>query len=179
MRAGKQVFPAQLLRLLQYRHRTRGQGNSVFLARLHALGWNSPQRLDQINLAPLSPNDFAGAGGGGVAAAFVGVEQADVEWQGAPDWFASSPIAERPFCSHCGTPLGFPAPTLKIASNSDLAARKAGWIDFDAGMVIGDGFDIASDALLDLIIATASGKATRAEANEERDIAIWKSGVTL
>ena len=83
------------------------------------------------------------------------------------------------FTTGRGTPLGFPAPTLKIASNSDLAARKAGWIDFDAGQVIGEGFAAASDALLDLIIATASGAATKAEANEERDIAIWKSGVTL
>jgi len=83
------------------------------------------------------------------------------------------------FTTGRGTPLGFPAPTLKIASNSDLAARKAGWIDFDAGIVIDAGFDAASDALLDLIVATASGKLTKAEVNEERDIAIWKSGVTL
>jgi hypothetical protein len=44
---------------------------------------------------------------GGVAAAFVGVQQADVNWQGEPDWYDSSPIAQRPFCSACGTPLGF------------------------------------------------------------------------
>lgn len=83
------------------------------------------------------------------------------------------------FTTGRGTPLGFPAPTLKIASNSELAARKSGWIDFNAGMVIGDGFDAASGALLDLIIATASGQPTKAEVNDERDIAIWKSGVTL
>lgn len=83
------------------------------------------------------------------------------------------------FTTGRGTPLGFPAPTLKIASNSPLATRKAGWIDFDAGQVLEAGFDHASDALLDLIVATASGSETRAEKNEERDIAIWKSGVTL
>lgn len=44
---------------------------------------------------------------GGVAAAFVQVLQADVAWEGEPDWYASSPIAERPFCATCGTPLGF------------------------------------------------------------------------
>ena len=45
---------------------------------------------------------------GGVAAAFRQVSQADVRWTGAPpDWFRSSPIAERPFCAQCGTPLGF------------------------------------------------------------------------
>ena len=36
------------------------------------------------------------------------------------------------FTTGRGTPLGFPVPTIKIASNSDLAARKPGWIDFDA-----------------------------------------------
>lgn len=83
------------------------------------------------------------------------------------------------FTTGRGTPLGFPAPTLKIASNHALAERKAGWVDFDAGQVLTEGFDAASEALLDLIAATASGAETRAEANEERDIAIWKSGVTL
>lgn len=44
---------------------------------------------------------------GGVAAAFAGVEQGDAEWQVEPDWYDSSPIAQRSFCSHCGSPLGF------------------------------------------------------------------------
>lgn len=44
---------------------------------------------------------------GGVSIAFVGVKLADTEWQGEPDWYRSSPIAKRPFCSRCGTPLGF------------------------------------------------------------------------
>lgn len=44
---------------------------------------------------------------GGVAAAFVNALVAEIVWEHAPDWYASSPIAERPFCSHCGTPLGF------------------------------------------------------------------------
>ena len=47
---------------------------------------------------------------GGFAASFVSVIFADVEWSGEPDWYASSPIAERPFCSRCGTPLGFAFP---------------------------------------------------------------------
>lgn len=44
---------------------------------------------------------------GGVAAAFVQVPIGALVWESEPDWYASSPIAERPFCSHCGTPLGF------------------------------------------------------------------------
>lgn len=84
------------------------------------------------------------------------------------------------FTTGRGTPLGFPAPTLKIASNSALATRKPGWIDFDAGVVLaGQSMDEAADALMDLVIETASGKATKAELNGEREIAIWKQGVTL
>ncbi len=83
------------------------------------------------------------------------------------------------FTTGRGTPLGFPAPTLKIASNSDLAARKSGWIDFDAGRVLTEGADAAADALLQTIAAIASGEEVAAERNDEREIAIWKRGVTL
>jgi altronate hydrolase len=83
------------------------------------------------------------------------------------------------FTTGRGTPLGFPVPTVKIASNSDLAARKKGWIDFDAGRVLSDGLDPAADALATRIAAIASGEETAAERNGEREIAIWKRGVTL
>jgi altronate hydrolase len=83
------------------------------------------------------------------------------------------------FTTGRGTPLGFPAPTVKIASNSDLAQRKRGWIDFDAGRVLVDGLDGAADALGEKIAAIASGDETAAECNAEREIAIWKRGVTL
>ncbi len=83
------------------------------------------------------------------------------------------------FTTGRGTPLGFPVPTIKIASNSDLAARKPGWIDFDAGQVLEQGMDEAAGALLGTIAEIASGKQTAAERNGEREIAIWKRGVTL
>jgi len=83
------------------------------------------------------------------------------------------------FTTGRGTPLGFPVPTIKVATNSDLAARKPGWIDFDAGQVLEEGMDAAADALLDTVVAIASGKETAAERNGEREIAIWKRGVTL
>lgn len=44
---------------------------------------------------------------GGAAAAFVNVPLHALAWEREPDWYRSSPIAERPFCSACGTPLGF------------------------------------------------------------------------
>lgn len=84
------------------------------------------------------------------------------------------------FTTGRGTPLGVPAPTLKIATNTLLAEKKPHWIDFDAG-VLADGAarEATADALLDLVLATASGRPTRSEQNGEREIAIWKSGVTL
>jgi altronate hydrolase len=84
------------------------------------------------------------------------------------------------FTTGRGTPLGFPAPTLKISSNSTLAQAKPRWIDFDAGRLLGGtGTDELTEALLELVIDTASGKLTCAERNGEREVAIWKTGVTL
>jgi altronate hydrolase len=86
------------------------------------------------------------------------------------------------FTTGRGTPLGFPVPTIKVSSNSDIAARKPHWIDFDAGRLL-DGsrsIDALADELLDLVVEVASG---HAPANNERhgyrEIAIWKDGVTL
>src|SRR5580692_11764665 len=84
------------------------------------------------------------------------------------------------FTTGRGTPLGFPAPTLKISSNSALAKAKPRWIDFDAGTLLtGAAMDELSEELLQLVIDTASGRQTCAERNGEREVAIWKTGVTL
>ncbi|TMJ19880.1 MAG: altronate dehydratase [Alphaproteobacteria bacterium] len=83
------------------------------------------------------------------------------------------------FTTGRGTPMGFPVPTVKIATNSALTARKPGWIDFDAGSVLAEGFEAAEEALVARIAAIASGAETAAERSGERDIAIWKRGVTL
>jgi altronate hydrolase len=84
------------------------------------------------------------------------------------------------FTTGRGTPLGFPAPTLKISSNSALAQKKPRWIDFDAGSVLaGESVREAGGRLLQLVLDTASGQPARNETNDEREISIWKSGVTL
>ncbi len=44
---------------------------------------------------------------GNVALAMKNVRAADVTWEREPDYFASSPIARRGFCSACGTSLTF------------------------------------------------------------------------
>lgn len=84
------------------------------------------------------------------------------------------------FTTGRGTPLGFPAPTLKIASNTALAKAKPRWIDFDAGaLASGTPLDAAADELWELILKTASGAPAKNEINDERAIALWKGGVTL
>ncbi len=44
---------------------------------------------------------------GSISIAFKSVAQADVRWEHEPYWYDSSAIARRPFCSQCGTSLGF------------------------------------------------------------------------
>ena len=44
---------------------------------------------------------------GSVSIAFVNAPLDSLAWEGEPDWYDSSPIARRPYCSQCGTSLGF------------------------------------------------------------------------
>ena len=84
------------------------------------------------------------------------------------------------FTTGRGTPFGAPAPTLKLATNSQLAGKKQGWIDFDAGSIVnGESIDDAARRLLDLVIETANGKETQAERHGYRGISIFKDGVVL
>lgn len=86
------------------------------------------------------------------------------------------------FTTGRGTPMGFPAPTVKISTNSGLAGRKPQWIDFDAGVLASEAITIdqTADRLFDFIIDVASGaKRTKNEQHGYREIAIWKNGVTL
>ena len=85
------------------------------------------------------------------------------------------------FTTGRGTPFGAPAPTMKIATNTPLATKKAGWIDFNAG-VVADGIrtlDEAGADLLELVLEVASGKQTRTEERGFREISIFKDGVVL
>lgn len=84
------------------------------------------------------------------------------------------------FTTGRGTPLGAAVPTVKISSNSPLAERKLGWIDYDAGVLLnGTDFKAAADELEKLILKTASGEKTKNEINGFSDFAIWKDGVTM
>jgi len=86
------------------------------------------------------------------------------------------------FTTGRGTPLGFPAPTIKVSSNSEIARKKPHWIDFDAGPLLDDptSIDDTADRLLSYVLDVASGRTqTNNERNDVREIAIWKEGVTL
>lgn len=81
------------------------------------------------------------------------------------------------FSTGRGTPLGAPVPTVKIASNTALTEKKPGWIDFNAGRILG-GEEISNE-FFDYIISVANGEKTKNEQSGYREIAIFKDGVTL
>ncbi len=83
------------------------------------------------------------------------------------------------FTTGRGTPFGGFVPTLKIATNSALAKNKPGWIDFNAGAVLESDFNTQLEKLIDLIVDTANGKPAKNEINNTKEIAIFKTGVTL
>jgi len=84
------------------------------------------------------------------------------------------------FSTGRGTPFGGFIPTMKIAANSRLANLKPNWIDFNAGRLVeGETMDALLHDFIEQIIATANGQYVRQEVNNYREIAIFKSGVTL
>ena len=81
------------------------------------------------------------------------------------------------FTTGRGTPLGAPVPTVKIATNNNLAQKKANWIDFDASSML-EGKDPTED-LFRYVLSVASGEQTKNEINGYEEISIFKDGVTL
>ncbi|PAF32336.1 altronate dehydratase family protein [Paenibacillus sp. 7516] len=85
------------------------------------------------------------------------------------------------FTTGRGTPFGGPVPTVKIATQSDLANRKKHWIDFNAGQLLeGRTMDDVKVQLFSQLIDIASGRTqTLSEQHGFREIAIFKDGVIL
>ena len=84
------------------------------------------------------------------------------------------------FTTGRGTPLGSVVPTVKIATNHQLAENKKNWIDFDASQILNEDKNIVRDRLIDYIITLANGDIkTKNETNNYNEIAIFKNGVTL
>lgn len=84
------------------------------------------------------------------------------------------------FTTGRGTPYGGFVPTLKIATNSELANKKKRWIDFDAGVLIQDKSMLEThQQFVELLVNICNGEQTCNEKNNIREVAIWKKGVTL
>ncbi len=84
------------------------------------------------------------------------------------------------FTTGRGTPFGTFVPTMKIATNPVLAARKPTWVDFNAGQLIeGRTMKELVPEFIDKVLAVASGEPARNEENGYREISIFKNGVTL
>ena len=84
------------------------------------------------------------------------------------------------FTTGRGTPFGTFVPTMKIATNPDLAHRKQNWIDFSAGQLVeGRTMQELVPEFIDKVLSVASGEQARNEANDYREISIFKNGVTL
>ena len=84
------------------------------------------------------------------------------------------------FTTGRGTPLGTVVPTVKIATNSDLFAKKTNWMDFNAGRLLeGETLPKLTDEFMDFVLDIASGTETKAETMGFREVTIFKTGVTL
>jgi len=84
------------------------------------------------------------------------------------------------FTTGRGTPFGTFVPTMKIATNPTLVARKPNWIDFSAGQLVeGRTMQELLPEFIDKILRVASGELARNEENGYREISIFKNGVTL
>ena len=84
------------------------------------------------------------------------------------------------FTTGRGTPFGSFVPTMKISTNTPLAEGKPGWIDFNAGVLAQDEpMSSVAERFADYVLAVASGEKVNNEKKNYREIAIFKSGVTL
>ena len=71
-------------------------------------------------------------------------------------------------------------PTVKLSTNTELSERKKNWIDFNAGDIVQDAsFEDKLQELIKFVAEVASGKKTKNEINNTREIALFKTGVTL
>ncbi|GIN63386.1 altronate dehydratase [Robertmurraya siralis] len=100
------------------------------------------------------------------------------------DLVASSALASAGcqlvlFTTGRGTPFGSFVPTMKISTNTPLSEAKPHWIDYNAGVLLEREPDSVLDDFTEYIIKVASGELVNNEKNDFREIAIFKTGVTL
>lgn len=100
------------------------------------------------------------------------------------DLVASSALAASDchlvlFTTGRGTPFGSFVPTIKVTTNNQIYNNKQHWMDFNAGTLLETPMEEVLEQFIEYIIEVASGKPTRNEQNDVRELAIFKTGVTL
>ena len=84
------------------------------------------------------------------------------------------------FTTGRGTPFGTFVPTMKISTNTTLYNNKPTWIDFNAGVIVdGEPMEETCKRFINYMIQVASGELVNNEKKGYREIAIFKTGVTL
>lgn len=85
------------------------------------------------------------------------------------------------FTTGRGNPLGCIVPTIKVASNNELAQRKENWIDVNAGVLLeGATMEKIAVQMFEQILQIAEGKVrTKSEIDGYKEIGVFKNGVTL
>lgn len=84
------------------------------------------------------------------------------------------------FTTGRGTPFGSFVPTMKISTNTNLYNFKNNWIDFNAGVLLeGQSMEKVLKDFVNFIVETCDGKLLKHEETGFKEIAIFKTGVTL
>ncbi|WP_393959919.1 UxaA family hydrolase [Priestia megaterium] len=84
------------------------------------------------------------------------------------------------FTTGRGTPFGTFVPTVKISTNTALYNKKPHWVDFNGGVLVeGDTEEATLESFIQYMIGVSSGELVNNEKNDFREMAIFKTGVTL
>ncbi|MFV0521208.1 MAG: UxaA family hydrolase [Mangrovibacterium sp.] len=84
------------------------------------------------------------------------------------------------FTTGRGTPFGSFIPTMKISTNTPLFEKKSNWIDFNAGRIVeNQAIDECLQDFVKYLKAVAEGEKLKHEKSGFKEIAIFKTGVTL
>jgi altronate hydrolase len=84
------------------------------------------------------------------------------------------------FTTGRGTPFGTFVPTIKISTNTALYNKKPHWIDFNGGVLVeGDTEEATLESFIEYMIGVSSGELVNNEKNDFKEMAIFKTGVTL
>ncbi|WP_423127358.1 UxaA family hydrolase [Gaoshiqia sp. Z1-71] len=84
------------------------------------------------------------------------------------------------FTTGRGTPFGSFVPTMKISTNTPLFEKKSNWIDYNAGKLVeNQTMEQALEEFVAELTAVAEGKKLKHELSGFKEIAIFKTGITL